>query len=95
MLGATLGIRALAFSLVIYIVVLQFQQLRNFTRWQQTILVACFVCIYHLVIYWIEYVVVGAVPFSSDMFFPAISSIAIWWWVFWVLRNIRRRYKVR
>lgn len=95
MLGATLGIRALAFSLVIYIVVLQFQQLRNFTRWQQSILVACFIFIYHLVIYWVEYVVAGASPFNSDMFLPAISSIAIWWWVFWVLRNIRRRYKVR
>ncbi|MCW3170902.1 rod shape-determining protein MreD [Shewanella subflava] len=95
LLGATLGVRGLAFALTIYIVVLHFQRLRNFPRWQQTISVSVFVCIYHLVIYWTEFAIVGGTPFNTDMFLPAFSSIIIWWWIFWFLRNIRRRYKVR
>ncbi|WP_394493166.1 rod shape-determining protein MreD [Shewanella sp. ENK2] len=94
LLGATLGIRSLAFSIVIYVIVMQSQRLRNFTRWQQSILVAIFVCLYHFIIYWVEFVV-NSVAFDWSMFLPAVSSIFMWWWVFWVLRNIRRRYKVR
>ncbi|MCL1142107.1 rod shape-determining protein MreD [Shewanella gaetbuli] len=95
MLGATLGVRGLAFALVIYAVELHFQRLRNFPRWQQTLVIAIFICIYHLIVYWTEFVVVGDSAFSTDMFLPAISSMLIWWWVFWMLRNIRHRYKVR
>ncbi|WP_144212332.1 rod shape-determining protein MreD [Shewanella donghaensis] len=94
LLGATLGVRSLAFSIVIYLIVIQSQRLRNFTRWQQSILVALFVCLYHFIIYWVEFVING-VQFNWSMFLPAISSIFMWWWFFWVLRNIRRRYKVR
>ncbi|MDO6678638.1 rod shape-determining protein MreD [Shewanella sp. 10N.286.52.C2] len=94
LLGATLGVRSLAFSIVIYLIVIQSQRLRNFTRWQQSILVALFVCLYHFIIYWVEFVING-VGFDWSMFLPAISSIFMWWWFFWVLRNIRRRYKVR
>lgn len=95
LLGAHLGIRSLALSLVIYIVVLLFQRLRNYPRWQQSILVACFICIYHMVIFATQFVVVESSPFNVEMFLPAISSLFIWWWVFWVLRNMRRHYKVR
>ncbi|MFC1518144.1 rod shape-determining protein MreD [Pseudomonadota bacterium] len=94
LLGATLGVRSLALSIVIYLIVIQSQRLRNFTRWQQSILVALFVCLYHFIIYWVEFVING-VGFDWSMFLPAISSIFMWWWFFWVLRNIRRRYKVR
>jgi rod shape-determining protein MreD len=95
LLGAHLGIRSLALSLVIYIVVLLCQRLRNYPRWQQSLLVACFIFIYHVVIFWVQFVVVGATPFNVEMFLPAISSLFIWWWVFWILRNMRRHYKVR
>ncbi|MGI2170298.1 rod shape-determining protein MreD [Shewanella sp. MF05960] len=95
LLGATLGIRSLALSLVIYIVVLICQRLRNYPRWQQSLVIASLICIYHALIFWVQFVVVGATPFDFNMFLPAVSSLFIWWWVFWVLRNIRRRYKVR
>lgn len=94
LLGANLGIRGLAMSLVIYVVVLHFQRLRNFPMWQQTLIVASLVCIYHLVIFWIEFIVIGA-TFEFSIFLPAASSLAIWWWTFWALRRIRRLYKVR
>lgn len=94
-LGAHLGIRAMAFSLVTYIVVLHFQRLRHFPRWQQSLLIGCFIALYHLVVYWLQFVVVGGTEFDWHLMQPVLSSLFIWWWVFWVLRNIRRNYKVR
>ena len=95
LLGATLGIRALAFSLVIYVVVFHFQRIRNFTRWQQTLLVGLLICLYHGVVYWVQVIVNGETRFDVNMFLPAISSLLIWWWVFWLLRSIRRSYNIR
>ncbi|MBR9728772.1 rod shape-determining protein MreD [Shewanella intestini] len=95
LLGATVGIRALAFSLVIYVVVMHSQRLRNFPRWQQSLLVSSLICGYHLVVFWVQYVVVGETPIDVVLFLPAISSVFIWWWLFLVLRNLRRLYNVR
>ncbi len=94
LLGASLGIRALAMSLVIYVVVLHFQRLRNFPMWQQTLIIASLVCIYHLVVFWLEFIVIGA-TFDFSLFLPAVSSLIIWPWAFLALRRIRRLYKVR
>jgi rod shape-determining protein MreD len=94
LLGATLGVRALALSIVIYVVVLHFQRLRNFPRWQQSLIVAALVCLYHMVIFWVE-AVLGNGQFSIALFLPALSSLAIWFWAFGILRRIRRHYKIR
>ncbi|BDM63100.1 rod shape-determining protein MreD [Shewanella sp. NFH-SH190041] len=94
LLGATLGIRALAFSLVIYVVVLHFQRLRNFPVWQQSCVVALLVSFYHLVVFWAEFIMDGA-HFSLTLFFPALSSLLLWHWVFLILRRLRRHYKVK
>lgn len=94
LLGAHLGIRALAMSLVIYVVVLHFQRLRNFPMWQQTAIIASLICLYHLVIFWVQFVV-ETVVFDIHLFFPAVSSLVIWPWLFWLLRRLRRQYKVR
>lgn len=94
LLGAHLGIRALSMSLVIYVVVLNFQRLRTFPMWQQALVIACLVCLHHLVVFWVEFVV-DVASFDVSLFLPAVSSLIIWPWVFWVLRRVRRIYKVR
>ncbi|MEI6859776.1 MAG: rod shape-determining protein MreD [Shewanella sp.] len=94
LLGAHLGIRALSMSLVVYVVVLHFQRLRNFPMWQQALVIASLVCLYHMVVFWTQFVVSTAF-FDMSLFFPAFSSLIIWPWVFWMLRRLRRLYKVR
>lgn len=94
LLGATLGVRSLAMSLVVYIAILHCQRLRNFPKWQQSLVIMTLIFIYHLVIYWVEFVMQEAV-FKADLFLPAISGLVIWPWVFWILRRVRRHYKVR
>ena len=94
LLGATLGVRSLAISLVIYVAILHCQRLRNFPKWQQSLVIMLLICMYHLVIYWVEFVMQEAV-FDTDLFLPAISGLVIWPWIFWILRRVRRHYKVR
>ena len=94
LLGATLGVRSLAMSLVIYMAILHCQRLRNFPKWQQALVVMVLIVIYHLIIYWVEFVMDGA-KFHTDLFLPALSGLVFWPWIFWILRRIRRHYKVR
>ncbi len=93
LLGAHLGIRALAMSLTIYIVVLHFQRLRNFSMWKQSIMIAILVCFDHLLIFWLQFIVDQA-SFSNGLFFPVISSMLLWPWIFFILRHLRRTHKV-
>ncbi len=79
---------------MIYVVVLHFQKLRNFPMWQQSLVIASLICFYHLIIFWAQFVVSGA-HFTLELFLPSLSSLVIWPWVFWILRRIRRHYKVR
>ncbi|MCE9679797.1 rod shape-determining protein MreD [Shewanella sp. AS1] len=94
LLGAHLGIRAFAISLAVYVVVLHFQRLRNFPMWQQALMMSTLVCLYHLLVFWLQFVV-NVASFEFNIFLPVISSLFIWPWVFWILRRIRRIYKVR
>lgn len=94
LLGASLGIRALAFSLTVYVVVLHFQRLRNFPMWQQSLVVFCLVGLYQLVVFCLELILNGA-DFGLSLFYPAGSSLIIWPWVFMILRRVRRHNKVR
>ncbi|MCG9695492.1 rod shape-determining protein MreD [Shewanella sp. Isolate11] len=94
MLGAHLGIRALSMSLVIYVVVLHFQRLRNFSMWQQTLMMAGLVCLHHLLVFWLQFVV-NVASFDTSLFLPVVSSVLLWPWVFLILRRVRRVYKVR
>ncbi|QQX79710.1 rod shape-determining protein MreD [Shewanella sp. KX20019] len=94
LLGATLGIRAFAMSVVVYVVVLHFQRLRNFPMWQQALLVATQVALYNLIVFWVQFVTDTA-SFDISLFYPAFSSLIMWPWLFWSLRRVRRLYKVR
>ncbi|QYJ78462.1 rod shape-determining protein MreD [Shewanella acanthi] len=94
LLGSTLGIRSLAMSLVIYMAVLHCQRLRNFPQWQQALVVMSLICTYHLIVYWVQFVMEGS-KFDLDLFLPAVSGLVFWPWIFWILRRLRRHYKVR
>lgn len=94
LLGAALGLRALAFSLVIYVVVLHFQRLRNFPMWQQALVIFSLLIFNLIVIFWGEFIL-GNAYFSIELFLPAISSAIFWPWVFMILRKVRRIYRIR
>ena len=46
--GSPLGVNSLCYSICIYITVSNFQKIRNFSIWQQAVLVGLFLALYHL-----------------------------------------------
>ncbi|MFQ6371846.1 rod shape-determining protein MreD [Shewanella sp. YIC-542] len=94
LLGSYLGIRSLTFSLVIYIVVLNYQKLRNFSVWQQALIIAFLLALYHLVLYWMQFIIFHS-EFHLEQLLPVVSGMVIWPWIYWLLRRLRRSYKVR
>ncbi|MGE4259694.1 rod shape-determining protein MreD [Shewanella sp.] len=94
LLGGYLGIRSLTFSLVIYVIVLNYQKLRNFSIWQQALIIAFLLLLYHLLIYWMQFVIFRS-EFQVQQLLPVLSGTVIWPWIYWLLRRLRRRYKVK
>lgn len=94
LLGGTLGIYAGAMALVAYLTVQNFQKIRNFSTWQQSLIVAGFSFLFHLVIYWLEHLI-NDVVLTPSYFLPVPVTLFLWTWAFYLLRSVRRRWRVR
>ncbi|WP_068544947.1 rod shape-determining protein MreD [Thalassotalea crassostreae] len=93
LLGSILGINAFATAIVIYVCVNNFQKIRNFSLWQQSLIIALLTALYHLMIFWVQRFILD-VDFSISYLKPVITSAAIWPVVFLLLRKIRRQLRV-
>ncbi|SHI05689.1 rod shape-determining protein MreD [Ferrimonas marina] len=95
LVGSTLGVRGLAFSIVAYLVALQYQKLRHFALIQQMLIVGSLSVLLHLVVFWAEYLSNPGVSIDWAYLQPALISPLLWPWVFWLLGRIRRGSKIR
>ena len=94
LLGATIGARGLVLSVIIYLIVLNYQRLRNFPMWQQACVTGMASLFYQLSLYWIQYILTG-IPFQPMLFLSVLSTFIIWPWAHWLLRRVRRGFKVK
>ncbi|GLS82356.1 rod shape-determining protein MreD [Paraferrimonas haliotis] len=94
LLGATMGVRGLALALMIYVIALHYKRIRNFPIWQQSIIIASLSIVYHLIIFWIQFAI-HRVAFDPAELLPAVSNLVIWFWAYWLLKRLRRDFKVR
>lgn len=94
LLGSVLGINAFALAMVVYVMVNNYQAIRNFSLWQQSLIIGLLTAFYHLIIFWVQRFVFG-VDFSMTYLIPVITSASLWWVIFLLLRKIRRQFKVR
>lgn len=92
--GALLGQHALAYAVVAYVVIKLYQRVRVFPLWQQALLVFVLVLLSQLLTLWIKGAI-GKVPDSWTYWLPSITSTLIWPWAFLLMRDIRRRFRVR
>lgn len=88
-----LGYHALSMSLIAYISVRFHRRFRIFPWWQQVISIFVMVAAIHLPDIWV-YGILQQRPVDWNFLYPAISSMILWQWVFVILRDIRRTYKV-
>lgn len=91
--GTLLGEHAFAFTVVIYFVSRMHIRLRMFPIMQQGFSILCFVLMYQFIIYCIQGFV-GELPNSQLYWLSSVTSMLLWPWLFVVMRDFRRWFKV-
>mgnify|MGYP000430150801 CR=1 FL=1 len=94
LLGSILGIHAAAMAASVFIAAVNFQKIRNFSLWQQALIVGILSSLYHLVVFWLQRVLLDVV-FLPSYLAPVLTTTVLWPWVFLLLRKIRRQFKVK
>lgn len=94
MLGSTLGVRGLVMSVVIYIVALNFQLLRNMSLWQQATIFSALTLLGKILAFWVENLV-STVKFEPNLLLAGFLNFLLWPWLFLLLRRIRRQFSIR
>lgn len=77
LLSTTLGLHALAFVLMAYVIKKLYQQIRMFPRWQQGLSICLLLLIYRIILFWIL-TIVGQKPVLSFFWFPPLLSLLCW-----------------
>lgn len=93
MTGTLLGQHALGLSVIAYLTLLLHQRIRVFPVRQQALTVLVMLLLYQLLLLWVRGVT-GHPPSSWTYWTASLSSTVLWPWVFILLREARRRYKV-
>ena len=94
LLGSVLGVHAAAMAMVVYISAANYQKIRNFSLWQQALIVGVLSALYHLLTFWMEHFLTK-VPFLMSYLYPVITSLVVWPWAFLLLRKIRRHFGIK
>jgi len=94
LVGTVLGVNALAYSVVIFIVTVNHLKIRNFSILQQALLVGLFLALYHLLLFWLSHFLTG-VYFIPEYLWPVPMGMLVWPWLFWLLRRYRRQFKIQ
>ncbi len=91
--GAVLGQYALALALIAYFTLNLHQRLRIYPLTQQALVVLMLVLMQQLLITWIKGFL-GQQPDSLAYWLPSLTSMLLWAWVFVILRDLRRNFRV-
>lgn len=94
LLGSVLGVHAAAMAISIYIVVGNHQKIRNFSIWQQALIIGVLAALYHLVVFWLQRFLIDVV-FLPNYLYPVITTIVLWPWLFYLLRKVRRSFSIK
>ena len=94
LLGSILGVHAAAMALSVYIAVVNYQKIRNFSVWQQALIVGVIASLYHLVVFWLQRML-SDVVFLPGYLYPVLTCVILWPWVFLMLRKIRRQFRIQ
>lgn len=91
--GAVLGEHALAYTVVIYFVSRIYIRLRMYPLIQQGLSIFVFVLLYQFIIYCVQGFV-GELPGSHLYWLSSVTSMLLWPWMFVLMRDWRRWFKV-
>jgi rod shape-determining protein MreD len=91
--GTPMGEHALALTMVSYVVIRMHSRLRMFPLLQQSLAIFLLVMMYQSIIFCIQGFV-GELPRGWLYWSSAVTSMLLWPWVFTIMRDCRRRFRV-
>jgi len=91
--GTLLGQHAMALAVIAYITHTSYRRIRVLSPWQQAVSVFGLVFVYQMLVLWVTGIQGNPVAAASFWTSPLISMV-LWPWVFVVLRDLRRKYRV-
>ncbi|WP_017940876.1 MULTISPECIES: rod shape-determining protein MreD [unclassified Thioalkalivibrio] len=91
LMGQLLGQNAIALAVITYIVLQVHPRLRVYPVWQQMIVVATLIALFKLLALWPQGIT-GFPPDSIRYWSPVITSALLWPLIFFLLRDVRRRW---
>lgn len=91
--GSLLGEHAFAYTVVIYFVSRMYIRLRMYPLLQQGFSILIFVLLYQFILYCIQGFI-GELPDSHLYWLSSVTSMLLWPWLFVLMRDCRRRFKV-
>lgn len=92
--GTVLGQHALGLAIVAYITIKSHQRLRVYPLFQQALVVCGYILLFQFIVLWIKGML-GIPPRHWSYWMPAFSSMLLWPWIFIVLRDVRRKFKIQ
>ena len=92
--GTVFGEHALVMCLCIFVLIKLKKQLRLFPLWQQAAFMLLLSALYQAVIYLIQGML-GNAPATLFYWLPLLTTAIFWPWVFIMLRDSRRRFRVK
>ncbi len=93
--GSILGLNALALVIIAYITLSLHRRLRMFSLLQQSGLVGVLVGLNLVMCHWLRIITGQSVPSNQLYLLAAATSIAVWPFLFQILRHLRRGFGVR
>lgn len=93
LLGTSLGVHSFAMCICVFVLAANYQRLRNYSVWQQSIVVGILASLYHLVVFWLQHLLTD-IYFLFTYLWPVATSMLIWPWLFLLLRKVRRQLRI-
>ena len=91
--GSVLGLNALTYTLISYIVIRSYKFIRYLTVYQQSFIILLLFMSKYTLIIWINTIFKNN-NYDMSLYWAALTSAIAWPFVFYILRYIRRKYNI-
>lgn len=91
--GSVLGLNALTYTLISFIVIRSYKFIRYLTVYQQSLIILLLFISKYTLIIWINTIFKNN-NYDMSLYWAALTSAIVWPLVFYILRYIRRKYNI-